>query len=673
MRAWFRRLGRWDKLLLALVAAYLALWPLEPLTAVVYGIRVALQIVIYLVGSVVLGRLVYRIARSLVRRFLWRVRHRMAAVYILVGVIPLGLALLLGAFGLLLVFGPLAAYMVSVEVEERAEAFYATADSLAWQVRAAEPAERIEIGRRFLIDARSRYPGLLVRFDGPDGPVTVPSGFAADAPPQTLESYRGIVRRDDAYYLAAYAEFEPGTPSLLLMAPLTEEYLLELVPGLGIVRLMDARAPARAEVSRFGIESAYADESPATGVRRARPRRNRPLQSYLPEPAHPFDWPVDWRAQVPVLDWGTGDVRPENAFRLTTRSSAVVRLVLGNQSPETAQMARTLGYALFAMFGAALLLSTVLAVSLTRTVTSSINELYIGTRHVDEGDFSYRVPVQGYSQLTELARSFNHMTGSIQHLIEDSKERERLESELAIAQEVQGQLFPKGAPRLKTFEALGVCRPARLVSGDFYDYVRLSETRLAISFGDVSGKGISAALVMAAVHSTVRTQLAAMTGGDDLAEAARTLVSETNRQLCAGTTPEKFATLFFGIYDDERSELAYANAGHLPPILVREGGTQRLEVTGMVVGAFTIAEYEARVIKMEPGDLLAIFTDGVSEPENPYEEQFGEDRLEDLLLRESDRPLADIIRASMEEVEGWTGDVPELQDDMTMLTARRLG
>jgi sigma-B regulation protein RsbU (phosphoserine phosphatase) len=224
---------------------------------------------------------------------------------------------------------------------------------------------------------------------------------------------------------------------------------------------------------------------------------------------------------------------------------------------------------------------------------------------------------------------------------------------------------------MKSLEVLGVCRPAQTVSGDFYDYVELSASRLALAFGDVSGKGISAALVMATLHSIVRTQLSvlAQNNGDPRVSTAE-MVSRVNAQLHTGTSSEKFSTLFFGSYDERDSMLSYSNAGHLPPILIRGGIVHRLNVSGMVVGAFPQAAYESSTLELKSGDLFVAFTDGITEPENPYGEEYGEQRLINLLLRESDHSPQEIIQRTMQEVVEWTGQTA-LQDDMTMLVARR--
>lgn len=663
MKDLLRRLSRWELLLLALLTAFLLLRPLEAWSEFVRGARGILQIGIYLLGAIVLAGALYRLARILSRRLLWRVRHRMAAVFIFLGVIPLALAFSLSAVGLFLLLGPLGAFMVTGEVEKRAEALYATADSLAWELRSVDPAERRQIARRFLTDARRRYPGLLVRFETENGPISVPREFGMDSPPPGLERYRGVVRKDGDYYLAAYAEYETGAPSLLLMVPLSEEYLLDWLPGFGVVE------PTGGYAEEFVFDRRQGDVD--SGPYNAESAALVPMEMRLPEPAHPFDRAIRrWPAETSVLDWDTGETTEDDVFTLTTRSSAVVGLLFRSQSTDTEEMARNVGYALWAMFGAALLVSTVVAVSLTRTITTAINELYIGARHVSQGNFSYRTPVRGHTQLTELARSFNSMTASIEQLVEDSRERQKLESELAIASEMQRQLFPSRPPVLESIEVLGVCKPANVVSGDFYDYVDLDNGRVAISFGDVAGKGISSALVMATAHSTIRTQLGKLRDGADLAKGVVDIVTETNQQLFEGTAPELFTTLFFGVYDSTTTEFTYVNAGHLPPFLIRNGERTLLDVTGVVIGAFPNMVYESRCVRLEVGDLVVAFTDGVTEPENSYGQEFGEERLWESLQTNLHRSVEETITATMDEVDVWT-EGPRQTDDMTMLLMRR--
>jgi sigma-B regulation protein RsbU (phosphoserine phosphatase) len=322
------------------------------------------------------------------------------------------------------------------------------------------------------------------------------------------------------------------------------------------------------------------------------------------------------------------------------------------------------------------LVSLVIGVSISRTITSAVHELYLGTRRVKEGDFSHRIPVRGNDQLAELGASFNTMTENLERLIVVAKEKERLESELEIAREVQSQLFPKDVPNLKTLLLTGVCNPARVVSGDYYDFMRF-DSSMAFAIGDVAGKGISAALLMASIQSTMRMQLTGGAPGSladgDCSRALSTaaMVSRLNKQLYANTSAEKYATFYFALYDEKTQTLTYTNAGHLQPILLRGGTANLLEVTGTVVGAFPFSAYEEKNIQLVSGDVLVAYTDGMIEPENEYGEMFGEQRLTDLLAKNVDRDSPEMIARVMEAVVQWSGSAAELSDDMTMLVARR--
>src|SRR5581483_2764230 len=164
-------------------------------------------------------------------------------------------------------------------------------------------------------------------------------------------------------------------------------------------------------------------------------------------------------------------------------------------------------FALIAMaivFAVIELFALIIGVGLTRTVTRSVANLYSATQRVNRGDLSHRIAINSDDQLAALETSFNSMTASLEKLLAEQKEKQRLENELAIAQEVQAQLFPKEISQLESLEMHGFCRPARTVSGDYYDFVTLNGNKLTLAVGDVSGKGISAALLMATIHSAVR-------------------------------------------------------------------------------------------------------------------------------------------------------------------------
>ena len=283
------------------------------------------------------------------------------------------------------------------------------------------------------------------------------------------------------------------------------------------------------------------------------------------------------------------------------------------------------------------------------------------------------------------------MTASIEKLILEQKEKQRLENELTIAQEVQAQLFPRQVSELESLEVHGFCRPARTVSGDYYDFLTASSHKLILAVGDISGKGISAALLMATIHSAVRAYsvenlpqmrepvaVGAVAGcwpdhgnlarrrGSFSRSTARTAEPSTLREHSAG----KICHALPGNLRWPRThQLTYSNGGHLPPILIGKDGTiRRLEAGGTVVGLFDNMTYQEGSVQMHPGEIFVAYSDGVTEPENEFGE-FGEQRLIELVRDNRDQPLAQISQIVTTAVDNWIGD-REQPDDVTLVLAR---
>jgi sigma-B regulation protein RsbU (phosphoserine phosphatase) len=317
-----------------------------------------------------------------------------------------------------------------------------------------------------------------------------------------------------------------------------------------------------------------------------------------------------------------------------------------------------------------------IGVRLSRRITGSVNQLYEGTRRVIHGDFQNRIPVRDQDQLGELSQSFNRMTENLERLLAVEKEKERLQTELEIAREVQSQLYPKAAPPACGLKLTVRCDPARLVSGDYYDYQDIGGGKLAFAIGDVAGKGISAALLMATLQAALRAQITNYQSDEPGHNGLRilhaaNLVSALNKQIYAHTSPEKYATFFFGLFDEPSRTLTYTNAGHLSPLLFRRQEVVPLDTNGTVVGAFPFSTYEESHLTITTGDLLVCYTDGITEPENAYGEMFGEERMIELIQKYFHREDQEIVALVLEAVRGWTGN-PELHDDMTLLLAREV-
>jgi sigma-B regulation protein RsbU (phosphoserine phosphatase) len=450
--------------------------------------------------------------------------------------------------------------------------------------------------------------------------------------------------------MTAHAEFGTGARRVEVFAysPFDDQFLAKLVQGLSTVYVYRARDILAGDNPAF---VPVLDSTKAT-----------------PAPRSRGFWDMQGMSSVPVdmrfLDTGRGDAHFLNFY---SRPSAVLNRLL---SPLGSFASAPVFFMLFlaGVFLAVELIAVISSAKLTRSLTRTIHDIYTGTRKIETGDFSHRIPIRTKDQLSELATSFNSMTEHIERLIVEVKEKEKLESELEIARQVQAQLFPKDVPKLRTLELKGLCNPARVVSGDYYDFIPVDARFTALVIGDISGKGISAALLMASIQSSLHAQLTL--GGNGVVSTA-TLVARLNRQLYENTSAEKYATFYCGVYDDQNGSLVYTNAGHLPPILIRRGKASRLAANGMVVGMFPDSPYEQSVIELQSGDLLTAFTDGITESEDGKGEQFGEQRLTELLIRNSDRPLDEIVQIVTQNVRDWAYDLDN-QDDTTMLLARRL-
>jgi len=252
----------------------------------------------------------------------------------------------------------------------------------------------------------------------------------------------------------------------------------------------------------------------------------------------------------------------------------------------------------------------------------------------------------------------------------------RTAQEMEIARQVQARLFPQKLPAMKTLEYTGACIQARTVGGDYYDFLELGPGRLALVLADIAGKGVSGALLMANLQANLRSQYAMAV--DDLPR----LLASVNRLFHENTDDTSYATLFFADYDDSSRKLRYANCGHLPPLLLRAGGSlqdrgskgqnaKRLNSTCTVMGLFEAWHCEIAEVQLAPGDKLVLYTDGVTEAANATGEEFGESHLLDILERHSHLPVGALLQKVVEAVQQFTGG-SEQQDDITMVIARCL-
>jgi serine phosphatase RsbU (regulator of sigma subunit) len=239
----------------------------------------------------------------------------------------------------------------------------------------------------------------------------------------------------------------------------------------------------------------------------------------------------------------------------------------------------------------------------------------------------------------------------------------RAAHELEIAKEVQSRFFPQSQPSLKTLEYAGACHQARAVGGDYFDFLPLGGERLGLVIGDISGKGIAAALLMANLQANLRSQCAIAL------DQPQQLLRSVNRLFCENTADSAFATLFFAEYDGANQHLRYINCGHLPALILRSDNTLlHLDSTATVLGMFKTWDCEIGDAQLFPGDALALYTDGVTESFNHADEQFGEDRLAAALRRHRALCPESILAAVVDEVRQFSP--LEQHDDITLIIAK---
>jgi len=287
----------------------------------------------------------------------------------------------------------------------------------------------------------------------------------------------------------------------------------------------------------------------------------------------------------------------------------------------------------------------------------------IGLIYVDNGAILRPFSPEDLDLLTVMA---NVAAIRIEHarlaVIEQSEKL--MESELAQASEIQQSLLPPEAPKLEGYDLAGFNLPCRTVGGDYYDFLSYKDGRLGLVVGDVAGKGLPAALMMSSLQA--RVQMLVETAPDPAAA-----VTILNRNLAERALLGRFITFFYGLLDTETGQLQYSNAGHNPPLLLRTNGkVDELPGSGMVMGIFPANSYTCRETTLERGDLLALYSDGVTEASNAKGEEFGENGLAQFLSEHGSRPCAEIVNALADHVRGWCGN-SSFADDFTIVLVRR--
>lgn len=645
-----RRLSPLDRIAIAVVAFYVLLR-----AAGITGFRLPLAPLVAFLAFLAVFYLAIRSLPWIRSRLLWSLRNRLIVAYVFIAVVPVVLLLAMAGAASYLLYLQLGAHLLRDHIDQQSARIRADADAVSdeLQIEAAkgtplDPALLSHPRIAALIQAGdSQFPGLQVFINRGQQLVS-----GANHP------FSGLVELDGRLWIAA-AETRStarNTFAVMVAAPVTPHTLDELGPELGPIQLILLRPVGGKNRSRLTLEFNKATYEAGQEVL----SRNRRLAP----PAHWFDMRVNGAATfeaqradgprsstTPVL--ASFSLRPMMVNRQIFPSVGELGPLLMNLLALVAVIFLILEIAAFAT-----------GVVLSRTIIRAVGDLYEATLRVRRSDLSYRVRVHRKDQLGSLGESFNEMTSSISDLLAEQRQRQRLEHEITIAREVQDQLFPRSLPSLPGLQLAAICKPARTVSGDYYDFIRLGPDRIAIALADISGKGIFAALLMASVQAALRS----MTSMDGDCGTAL-LVTRLNNHLFKNTSDDRYATFFYAIYDAGSGILTYTNAGHLPPFFLSDGRVQRLDEGGTVVGLFEDSPYTQGKLKVTPGSILVAFSDGLTEPENVYGEEFGMERLRDEITRQRGVAPPRLAENLIAATEQWAG-TPEQADDITIIVAR---
>lgn len=648
----WRRLSRIDLLALALILAAGVCTALN-LTGGIFSFLRFLAVVAAVYA-------VFRLAAWWRTRLLWSLRNRLVVAYLFIAVVPILLILTLVILAGQILYSQLGAYLLYEDVQGRIAMMADITQHIAAAHRSLpggvteQETERILAAQAHEVHDKD-LPGLGIEFSNDATLLDQVAGAGQTA-------FAGLVEQGDKLYLMSLRAIPEakGPRVVTLRAQVTPDFLTFVAPDLGAIQLNLTRryqGGPRTEI----LYASGADQFERTGRIAARNR-------VLSPPGFWLDPTISGLSRLNAVYVGADGkvdlLRPVLAS-FSARPSRLNRRIFSSLGELTDLYA--LGFiAVSAFFLAIEIAALITGIVLTRRITKAVSDLYHATQYVKTGDWTHRVRIERRDQLGVLGESFNDMTGSISGLLEESKKRQRLENEITIASEVQNQLFPQKLPVVPGVEMEAICRAARTVSGDYYDFIQLGPTTVAIAIADISGKGISAALLMASLQAALRSQLLAP-GSDKMSTAE--LVARLNAHLVRNTGDDRFATFFVAVYDSAARTLRYTNAGHLPGLLIANGTAKHLDKGGMVLGVMEEYGYDEDTVVVPPNAILVQYSDGLIEPENVYGEEFGMRRLKEAAIRAQSAAPRVIGESLMLAAEEWAG-TPEQADDMTVVVAR---
>jgi serine phosphatase RsbU (regulator of sigma subunit) len=449
----------------------------------------------------------------------------------------------------------------------------------------------------------TEYPGAV--WPGGQTLVTVlPKGIPREGRPIWLDTgpFAGVVADRGGLEIRSFrTEGREGCSiTMLLRIPLSESLAEQLSSAAGLQVSSDKPRMLR----RYGAHEEIRHEIEANFI----PGSPRPVSVVVTA--------RNWQTGL-FEDWEVCQIRPSYARTLEDLSR------LGMRTASWVSLLGAIALALLLLYAFGLLLS----IRLSQRIVGVIDGLSHAALQVGKGNFSVRVAVPDQDQLGILASSFNEMTRDLENLRQQEKQSAVLERDMALAHEVQQYLYPRVTPVLSAANVWGVTTPARMVSGDLYDFLSFSKKEVGMLCADVSGKGVAAALMMAHLQALAHGRLLPL-GENNARPTPDAFVTVLNRDLKGRFGNNRYATMFYGEFDSQSNVLRYVNAGHCPPILISEAGeATKLTAGDLPVGLFPQVRYQELRVTLSKGCVLVVYTDGLTDALNSEGEEFGEERL----------------------------------------------
>jgi serine phosphatase RsbU (regulator of sigma subunit) len=616
-------------------------------------------------------------------RLLWRVRRKLLVSYLLLGFVPVTLVAAFMLFSSIVLYTYVSAYVFQQGMTAIADAAHRSAEIVAQEIVATPQAAKLaldrEYGRRVF-----QFPELsiaLVPVGSPAAARSAPSVVAGPwryvSPPAAIPSWI-IVARDYRGFVAVSTGSSLHADLLVVRAavPLSDGRAFVVV-DLPIDQkvISDVRARTGMQIGAITVSEGQTEAAPEHGRAQVVPLPAEPARSELTTTSA-------FRQTVAFLGYNEWTTRASRtvSIHLEAPIADLYGRLAAAQSGQAALGAASDPWASFldVLLAIGVLFLVIQASALivgaffARQITSAVHDLFAGTERVQQGDFAHRIPIRTRDQLGDLADSFNRMSASIEHLLHVQREKQRLDDELRIARNIQQSLLPVQPPALDGLDVSAVCEPAREVGGDYYDFFDLGPRQLGVLMADVSGKGTSAALYMA----ELKGMMLALTRS---VRSPRQLLVAANRLLAAHLDNRSFITMTYAIIDLEAGTLTCARAGHTPVLVVAGGTSHVVSPEGMVVGLRlpgaselfeTLLEEHTRPIRT--GDVIVLYTDGITEAMNPAGDLFGETALASALEGHASAGAADLRDAVLGDVRAFVGPA-EQHDDMTMVILKVTG